>query len=384
MNVCCFAIGAALVISLIPMAYAQQMDWSPLEADAEPPARRSHAMAYDQGNNVIVVFGGYGNGSHLSDTWVLDMKTKSWKNMEPAGSPSPRAATTMVYANSIGQTILFGGFGLGHSVVSNETWAYDYANNTWELVETRVAPSQRASYGMALDSKRDEIVLFGGFTELGYFNDLWVYKISEKEWLEIEQSGTLPAHRGAMSFVYDTRNDAFVMFGGFSAEGFFSDTWTLDAESKAWTEVQAQSSPPPTRSRMVYDERAGISILFGGDTIPSEGHQGSPIPYDKTWAYNYSEKNWAEISTSGKPSPRGLNGIAYETESGSVVIFGGTDTLIDDTNFVGNEFQDTWILSPETKEDGLGIEVPLIIAGIGGAIAAAAVAGIKKRKTVAK
>ena len=226
---------------------------------------------------------------------------------------------------------------------------------------------------MALDSKRQEIVLFGGFTELGYFNDIWIYDIDQGEWRVVETSGPVPAARGAMSFVYDVKNDNFVMFGGFSNQGFYSDTWLFDPNTLAWTELQPSTSPPPIRTRMIYDELRGNPIFFGGDVIPSEGHQGSPEPYDKSWAFDPSAQNWKEIVTSGSPAPRALNGVAYESDSGSILIFGGTDSLIDDSNFVGREYQDTWELRVEEASfDGASTALTIlaVVAG-GGAVAIA-------------
>jgi hypothetical protein len=335
-------------------------------------------MAFDQDSNVVVLFGGYGNGSHLSDTWAFNMTTMTWENMEPTLSPSPRAATTMVYDPVGKQMILFGGFGLGHSVVSNETWTYDYPANEWSRIETKNAPSERASYGVALDTARNELVLFGGFTELGYFNDVWVYDIAMQDWRVAEISGTSPAPRGAMSFTYDTKNDHFIMFGGFSDEGFYGDTWVLDPESLQWNEVMPEASPPPLRSRMVFDESKEVSVLFGGDTIPLEGHQGSAVPYGRTWSYDSPDMRWTEILTAESPTPRSLNGIAYDSDSGYILVFGGTDTLIDDENFVGHEFADTWVLAPVQEQSNIGLYVvPVIVAA---AIGIFAIARKKKQK----
>jgi hypothetical protein len=357
-----------LVIPLIGMAEAQQMIWSQLQTDAAPQARRSHAMAYDADSKAIILFGGFGNGTHLGDTWAFDTATKTWKNMQPANSPSPRAATSMVYDEVDRQTILFGGFGLGHSIVSNETWSYSYAENEWIKIDTETAPKERASYGMALDEKRRELVLFAGFTELGYYNDVWVYDIARQQWRSEDPGGERPSPRGAMSFVYDVRKDYFVMFGGFSDQGFYSDTWILDPEADAWVEVKPSTSPPAIRTRMIYDEDTGMSIFFGGDKISSEGHRGAPEPYDRTWSYDSSARAWTEITTPIAPSPRALNGIAFDSNTKSLVIFGGTDTLIDSENFVGREFRDTWVLSVESGAPGF--DIWLVIAPLVAAIAA--------------
>lgn len=363
-----FALLAIVAISLLAAAHAEQFHWSELQTDTTPPARRSHAMAYDDSNNVVIVFGGFGNGSHLADTWALDVKTRTWENMAPVNPPSPRAATTMVHDGVSGKMIIFGGFGLGHSVVSNETWSYTYASNSWSRIETRDAPSERASYGMALDEKRRELVLFGGFTERGYFNDVWVYDIATQEWHSKDLTGEVPAPRGAMSFVYDKKNDHFVMYGGFSDSGFYSDTWILDPADETWKKHEALSAPPPLRTRMIYDESLGAPVFFGGDVVPSVGHQSSPVPSDSTWSYDSSSRKWSELVTSDAPAPRSLHGIVYDREAKSIVIFGGTDSLIDDANFVGREFRDTWLLSLEPEDGILSnplILIPVVAAAVG-------------------
>ncbi|MGI0028412.1 MAG: Kelch repeat-containing protein, partial [Nitrososphaera sp.] len=368
-------------------AYAAPIEWSQEELENTPPARRSHAMAYDPVNKVVIVFGGYGNGSHLADTWALDLKNKAWINMTSPNSPSARAATAMIHDPVNKRMVLFGGFAQGHSIVSNDTWGYSYPTNSWTELRPDDAPSERASYGMAYDSTRHEIVLFGGFTERGYFNDMWIYNIEENAWRELSTSGEVPSPRGAMGFVYDIRNDVFIMFGGFSDRGFFSDTWVFEPQSGAWDRKEPSDSPPPIRTRMVYDNSTGRAIFFGGDTISPESEEGAPEPYSEVWAYDFAANLWTSIETSNAPPARALNGIIYEPESRALLIFGGTDTLIDEENFVGHEFQDTWILasrengSAANESQGMPIAIPV---GIGAAIAiaiAAAVALWKKKSS---
>jgi N-acetylneuraminic acid mutarotase len=337
-------------------------------------------MAYDADNKVIVVFGGFGNGSHLADTWVLDVKTRSWKNMAPTNHPSPRAATSMIYVGTGGQMIIFGGFGLGHSVVSNETWSYSYDLNSWTRIETHVAPPERASYGMALDEKRRELVLFGGFTEFGYFNDVWVYDIANQDWHSKDVTGDVPAPRGAMSFVYDVKNDHFVMFGGFSDVGFYSDTWIFDPSTSSWRKQETLSGPPPLRTRMIYDESLGASVFFGGDVVTSEGHQSAPVPSDDTWSFDSSRRTWSELVTSEAPAPRSLHGIVYDRENRSVVVFGGTDSLIDDANFVGREFRDTWVLNSKADEQFLDVAIVIVPAVAAVAVGVFALARTRRLK----
>jgi N-acetylneuraminic acid mutarotase len=302
-------------------------------------------MAMDPESNVVVLFGGYGNGSHLDDTWAFDPQTTHWKEISSGTSPSPRAATTLVYEPESKKLILFGGFAVGHSVVYNDTWSYDASANTWRDLEATNPPSARASYGMAYDSERKLIVLFGGFTERGYYNDVWVYDPRLNSWEERLIHGDRPSPRGAMGFAYDESNDVFIMFGGFSELGYFSDTWALDLDSNAWIEREPSNHPPPARTRMIYIPTLGESMFFGGDVLREDQEDLVVEAYDKVWSYDYQSDSWHEHATANSPSKRSLNGLAFDPESESILVFGGTDSLIDSENFVGREFQDTWSLS---------------------------------------
>src|SRR5262249_42650455 len=42
------------------------------QVDPKPPARTSHALAYDSARSRTVLFGGYDGGRYLSDTWEWD------------------------------------------------------------------------------------------------------------------------------------------------------------------------------------------------------------------------------------------------------------------------------------------------------------------------
>jgi hypothetical protein len=91
--------------------------------------------------------------------------------------------------------------------------------------------------------------------------------------------------------------------------------------------------------------------------------------------------NWTQLDIVNTPPARSLNGIIVDPQ-GRLVVFGGTDTLIDDQNFVGREFHDTWILDPRSQDDRTSL-FPVLPVGIGAVIAsivAVIVLARKKRK----
>ena len=135
-----------------------------LRGGPRPPARFGHALAYDAYNQRVILFGGRDPAIGLyNDTWALG--AGGWTLVPMRTRPSPRQAHAMV--GDFSSVVLFGG--LLNSGRSDETW---YAVG-WYLRPTARSPSRRGTHGMAYDSARGQIVLFGGDDGSSILNDTW-------------------------------------------------------------------------------------------------------------------------------------------------------------------------------------------------------------------
>ncbi len=132
--------------------------WSVLKgsgAPGQPPPlyQVTNSMVYDRANDVFILFGGRCESCSPAirgETWVYDLNTNTWTNMQPAVSPPARQQHTMVYDSDNGVVIAFGGRSVAGTQL-NDTWVYDYPTNTWRPVNTPVAPSPRRLHGLAYD-----------------------------------------------------------------------------------------------------------------------------------------------------------------------------------------------------------------------------------------
>src|ERR1044071_5765967 len=106
----CFAVPAST-------ALAQQPGWNVIPP---PSPRNNHAMVYDAGRGVTVLFGGYSNGVYYGDTWEWDGIVWTLRSIS---GPAPRYRHAMAYDSARGVTVLFGG--LTGSGDSGECWEWD-------------------------------------------------------------------------------------------------------------------------------------------------------------------------------------------------------------------------------------------------------------------
>src|SRR5262250_101257 len=202
---------------------------------SQPDTRLSPAMAYSTRGAALVMFGGQG----LGDTWALDAKAKSWKQMmagQAAASPPGLAglSSAMAYDSDDDAFVLFGGClcmdGVGPS--SGDTWVYRLSTNTWTKVTPAVSPPPRQGHNLVYDSGNKRVVLFGGVDPMTgtYFNDLWIYSFTANTWTMVFPVSSPPARRVA-AMVYDQVQQRTILYGGegirHNAPVALTDVWSL-------------------------------------------------------------------------------------------------------------------------------------------------------------
>ena len=120
---------------------------------AGPTVVRDSAMAYDAARERIVRFGGYTDGtgsSQIDETW--EWNGSAWTRMTPAASPSARGGHTLAFDSRRERVVLFGGYR------HNEVWEYD--GDTWTQRKTPSTPPGSFSNGMVYAPDRDRMVFF--------------------------------------------------------------------------------------------------------------------------------------------------------------------------------------------------------------------------------
>src|SRR5712691_12531974 len=105
-----------------------------------------------------------------------------------AANPSARAGVRMVFDESTGLTVLFGGetltdAGTVQTYHPSETWVW--TGDRWMQRYPANSPPGRSSHVMVYDSNRARILIFGGRTgTTTYTSDTWVY--DDRDWTQIQ------------------------------------------------------------------------------------------------------------------------------------------------------------------------------------------------------
>ena len=234
--------------------------WRPDHPYAQPPGRAGSAMATIPGSDQVVLFGGSGRTdfkTDLDDTWLYDPDTLLWTRSLSPARPGARHNSSMAAISGQDKVVLFGG-----QPLNDETWVYDASLDQWSRKNPTARPSARYGHRMAGIYNEDKVVLFGGRDTGGLSNETWVYDFGEDSWTNLSPASAPSARwNHAMAMVDGT--DQLVLFGG-NDTAIDGETWIYDLWDNAWSRKIVPAGPGPV-------EGPAMATLYGDDKVVMVG-----------------------------------------------------------------------------------------------------------------
>jgi hypothetical protein len=248
----------------------------------------------------------------------------AWGTLSP---PEGRFGHAGVYDPVRDRMVFFGGTKSlsGANTTFNQVWLLDLSTTTaWSLVATEgTPPPARYAHTMVYDPVRDRMLVFGGYTNLVFLNDVWALSLDgTPTWTQLSPSGGPPAIRYGHVAVYDPLGDRMLVIGGGGTAGaYYNDVWALSlAGTPAWTQLAPANSPPLGRrgASAIYDAQAQRVVLFGG-------YRGSYL--GDVWELPLTGPlAWSQVAVGGTgPSARAFHSATYDPGRAEMVVCGGTD-----------------------------------------------------------
>lgn len=322
---------------------------------ASHPSPRAYARsAFDNKNNLVVLFGGRGvfdgatGVTHGSDeTWVF--RGVTWAQRFPRTTPPARSVHSMV-ADDDGRVYMFGG--RQESVEPNapltflsDLWVWDGEN--WALIDEGSAerPAARQYAALAYDEDRDVLVLYGGQFH-GQINgkdaivstyDTWEF--ANGSWTRI----AVDTPKVAKPFMaYDPAGKQMLMIGVSDETTPTPLMYRYDGATQTWTQMTPAAFPTCINEGMLLRQNNGRLLFLGGIC------RTNTPPADE--AFEFDGTTWNKLTTTF--ASRGLGqSAAWDTHEDRAVIFGGS-LLRDPNNFTSftNFFEDgRWLTVPESQ-----------------------------------
>ena len=251
---------------------AECLQWVRKTPGGVAPRQRAYHTASlvrrEDGETSMVVFGGWDGNLTKNDVFVLEglgpqarVDDLLWSPEETYGKkPAPRSMHAMVeatFSETVGEVragshlVVFGGWRgpIDGDDFLADMHVLDLDNRRWVRVVARGdVPSPRG--GHTLTCVGDSLFMFGGQTDQGASDELFMYSILDNRWSRIELSGDFwnPTPRSGHSVCYLPHDNRLALFGGHDGETQLNDFCTYDLTGKKWDGHTPRSKPPPARS----------------------------------------------------------------------------------------------------------------------------------------
>ncbi len=290
---------------------------------------------------------GNGLGTGTMDGVILDNETivlelgdsslGNWTEMM-AGYPSAREEPNFVYDDRDGALALFGGQNSIFNSIHDCIWLYNMTRNRWSPMPGCGTLPIPAKGMMAYDSWHGAFVFFGGIGMSGSASMTYIFNVTAKEWKRMRPAQS-PSPRAYSAMAFDERNGVTVLFGGDGSSDNLNDTWTYNLTTDTWTEMNPATAPPPREAMlMAFDKAAGVTVMHSG-------RAGSGGDYGDTWLYNTSNNTWWRALSSGGPGSN-RNTMAYDDADRLELVFVDGSSSVMAYNISAN----TWTsLNPPSK-----------------------------------
>lgn len=281
-------------------------DTGPMCDDGEVPlARGEHAAIYDAERGRILVHGGNTAFPEMcrprtevvDELWAYDLRCQTWSQLSNSGGPGMRTRHSAVLDSAGGRAFFFGGRrpGSGGNINFNDVWSLDLATLAWtEIATTGSGPEERSHAALAFDSTRNRLVVFGGNTSTSGLSiigteDTWALDLDSGAWTQLAD-GSGPPPRYAHGWVQD--DSRLYVFGGSpDFDGpFQNDLWAFDLASDTWTQLAGggPSSPPTRFGAALYVTDSGIIMVAGHDSTDLGN-------INDLWTFDFGSESWTEV-----------------------------------------------------------------------------------------
>lgn len=232
----------------------------------------------------------------LRDVWTLKTDRAAWVRVAAGDTgPPPRWGQSVAWLPDRQQVLVFGGVSIERGGVAastlGDTWLFDVGTGAWMEVDTPEGPPDRACAGLVFDPQTNRAYLWGGQEAMGRGDaSLWAFHPETLSWEEIPTEGG-PVPRWSATMVYEPTSGLIYVIGGYRRITTTTDSgsttdlrstdevWELDPATLTWR--PRAPLPAPILSHAAAHDGYGRIIVYVGRT---------------TLAYDTLTDTWADLT----------------------------------------------------------------------------------------
>jgi hypothetical protein len=295
-------------------------------------------------NRSMIIFGGRHLQRSLSNIYSLDFTSLTWTKIEPNGTPPPArdSHSAVFYKNS--DMIIFGGNGSTGKL--NDLWNFNFNDKKWNKISVEgVVPCARDGHLSSLIYNKYMIIYAGLDDKDEVINNIFLFDINNKKWIECEIEGIFPQNIDGQSCCLV--GDKLYLFGGQSPgdDEYSNDLYTLefDIDETFVNKPKANISLVSISNNVRPKERASQSCVVYKDQfliiIGGEGKKKEPL--DDIWVFDLKNNCYTEIELTGNEKIEGRFCHSCIIYGDTLALYGGmknSDVTLDNLTVLSIEY----------------------------------------------
>jgi hypothetical protein len=291
--------------------------WStPPDPAISPSPRSLFAFNTDPLDGVIWLVGGMDETSTLDDIWKYSNGT--WQEVAFDSQPTACVSPSSAFDTDRQKLV----------VVCQDSSVHEFDGTTWtsfSSTDSKSQPQARRFSAMTYDANLKKTVLFGGFNDLNYVNETWLW--DGAKWTQVKNNAAPARSHAAMWF--DPLMNRTVIYGGIGQRSTndrierYQDMWSFDGTG--WTEMKSVTNTPGQRygAQVAVNPADGHAYLFGGLKLIVDGAKQSQVYQNDLWVWDGKAQQWSQVNTATLPPERENGGLAFDPIANELTLFGG-------------------------------------------------------------
>ena len=262
----------------------------------------------DQSRRKLLFFGGESEGEKTDATFVFDglsKKSEDWEELAPTQNPQALSGHSMVTLPD-GTVLVFGG--VDQSGATKETiWEFNQQDITWAKITPANDPPP-ARQGHCAWMQSGKMYVQGGLGEnRRFFNDLWSFDLTTREWLEIQTGGTKPSARFGHSTDVLPDGSILILGGIDYTDNRSPELWQLNTDN---TYAKLQNAPYEFVNQATQIVNDYLFVFSRPDW---------------TYIYDFSKKTWSQGPVGPPLYGECTTDLRRDAGEDIILIFGGID-----------------------------------------------------------
>ncbi|OMJ73406.1 hypothetical protein SteCoe_27918 [Stentor coeruleus] len=138
-------------------------------------------------NGELYLFGGRNQDTLYNNMWIFNVESEIWRLETMTGDlPTPRYS----FASDVDGNALIVFAGEDASGLKNDIFIYNSLNSVWKKLIPKTSTAPRPNKGSCLVFKFPLVYIYGGTTDSGVSNELWLFDIGSLEFKKISESSS--------------------------------------------------------------------------------------------------------------------------------------------------------------------------------------------------